>query len=81
MFSLNLAVFPSEMSEPIVKLFAGETGELGPVPETLVPVGRLGDEKDMGGTVLYLVSRAGAYTNGDVLVVDGGRLGLFPSLA
>jgi hypothetical protein len=32
-----------------------------------------------GGLILYLATRAGAYTNGDVSVTDGGRLGLFAS--
>lgn len=39
----------------------------------------MGDAQDMAGTVLYLVSRAGAYLNGNVTVLDGGRLGTFPS--
>lgn len=68
------------MSEPIVKAYAGESGEPGAIPREMVPMGRMGDEKDMGGTILYLASRGGAYTNGDVLIVDGGRLGNFPSL-
>ncbi|KAK6073938.1 short chain dehydrogenase [Seiridium cupressi] len=33
----------------------------------------------VGGTILYLASRAGAYCNGTVIVSDGGRLGTFPS--
>lgn len=35
---------------------------------------RPGDEKDMAGVTLFLASRAGAYTNGTVVVVDGGVL-------
>lgn len=45
----------------------------------MVPLQRAGDACDMGGAVLYLASRAGAYCNGTVIVSDGGRLGLFPS--
>jgi hypothetical protein len=29
--------------------------------------------------VLYMASRAGAYLNGSVVVMDGGRLGVLPS--
>ena len=39
-----------------------------------VPAGRLGNEKDMGSTILYLASRAGEYLNGHVVVLDGGWL-------
>lgn len=49
------------------------------VPTTMIPMGRFGDEKDMGGTILYLASKAGSYCNGVVVVVDGGRLNTFPS--
>ena len=49
------------------------------VPQSEVPLERWGEPQDMGGLVLYLASKAGAYVNGGVHVVDGGRLGLFPS--
>lgn len=77
---MSPAVFPSEMSEPVVKAYAGDSGKPGAVPREMVPMGRMGDEKDMSGTLLYLASRAGAYTNGEVVVLDGGRLGTFPSV-
>lgn len=74
-------LFPSEMSAPIVKGLGGEPGSTGSVPvdKNAVPLGRTGDEQDMAGTVLYMVSRAGAYCNGNVVVIDGGRLGTTPS--
>ncbi|KAF5010509.1 hypothetical protein FDECE_3326 [Fusarium decemcellulare] len=72
-------LFPSEMSEPIVKLYSNSAGQPGAVPSEMVPLQRMGDEKDMGGTLLYLASRAGSYCNGTVIVVDGGRLGNFPA--
>lgn len=77
---LTRAVFPSDMSAPIVEKYStGPGGGPGAVPKEMVPLGRMGDEQDMGGTMLYLASRAGSYTNGAVLIVDGGRLGLFPA--
>lgn len=54
-------------------------GMKGGVDEKVIPAGRVGNEEDVAGAVLYLASRAGAYLNGSVLVVDGGRLGMLPS--
>ncbi|MDP1931735.1 MAG: SDR family oxidoreductase [Gammaproteobacteria bacterium] len=36
------------------------------------PLGRIGSPADIAGTLLYLASRAGAYTNGAIIPVDGG---------
>lgn len=76
------SVFPSEMSAPIVTAAGGSSGAGGgtiPLDKSIVPLGRMGDAKDMAGSILYLASRAGAYNNGLIAVVDGGRLGTFPS--
>ena len=40
--------------------------------EAGVPRGRIGSPEDIGGTVIYLSSRAGAYLTGTVIPVDGG---------
>lgn len=37
-----------------------------------IPMGRHAEPEEMAGTVLYLVSNAGSYTNGECIVVDGG---------
>jgi NAD(P)-dependent dehydrogenase (short-subunit alcohol dehydrogenase family) len=37
-----------------------------------VPRRRIGSPQDIAGTVIFLASRAGAYTTGAVLPVDGG---------
>lgn len=39
-----------------------------------VPVGRIGSPEDIAGTCIYLSSRAGQYTNGATITVDGGSL-------
>lgn len=74
-------LFPSEMAAPIVQAAGGSMtgGGIIPLDKKTVPLGRMGDEFDMAGQILYLASRAGAYLNGNVIVVDGGRLTTFPS--
>ena len=40
-----------------------------------IPLGRMGNEEDMGGACVYLASRAGAWCTGVILNVDGGTVG------
>eukprot|EP01082_Thalassiosira_pseudonana_P007747 g6352.t1 g6352 contig23:269459-270445(+) len=40
-----------------------------------VPLGRMGNEDDMGGTCIYLSSKAGSWCTGVILNVDGGSVG------
>lgn len=70
------------MAAPIVRAAGGFMGgdNVIPLDRSIVPLGRMGDETDMAGQILYLASRAGAYLNGNTIVVDGGRLGTFPSV-
>jgi len=66
-------LFPSEMSLIMKEIKDGK------LPAERVPMRRPGTEKDIGGLILYLASKAGAYVNGNVSLVDGGRLSLFCS--
>ena len=40
--------------------------------EAVVPVKRVGEPDDIGGTAIYLASRASRYMSGAYLVLDGG---------
>ncbi|KAI0317666.1 hypothetical protein OF83DRAFT_115950 [Amylostereum chailletii] len=44
-----------------------------------IPAARSGTAHEIAGTVIYLSSLAGCYTNGQEIVVDGGYLGVNPS--
>lgn len=51
----------------------------GRLPASLAPEERFGDAQEIGGTIVYLASKAGAYCNGMVLLVDGGYVSNKPS--
>ncbi|KAK4219804.1 NAD(P)-binding protein [Rhypophila decipiens] len=79
-------LFPSDMAAPIVRAAGGGDMDMAtaasstiPIDKTKVPLGRMGDGLDMAGQILYLASRAGAYCNGNTILVDGGRLGTMSS--
>ncbi|PSN70643.1 NAD(P)-binding protein [Corynespora cassiicola Philippines] len=66
-------IFPSDLTGGIFSnLGPGNAGAFEP---SVVPAERAGEEDDIAGAILYLASKAGAYLNGSVVVVDGGRLG------
>ncbi|AMK17083.1 MULTISPECIES: SDR family oxidoreductase [Sphingobium] len=59
--------FPSDMTDGF---FAAVPGLKDQVIAG-IPAGRLGSAEDVGGAVLFLASRAGAYVSGTVLPVEG----------
>ncbi|KAF4975183.1 hypothetical protein FZEAL_7991 [Fusarium zealandicum] len=65
---INPGFVPSNMN-PV-----GQEGNMFSALFDKVPAKRAGNEDDIAGTVLYLVSRAGAYVDGVSLCVDGGRI-------
>ncbi|KAF2257669.1 NAD(P)-binding protein [Lojkania enalia] len=70
-------IFPSDLAGGTIQnLGPGHDGVFEP---GFVPEERAGREEDIAGAILYMVSRAGAYLNGSVVVVDGGRLGTLVS--
>ena len=64
--SLAPGAFPSNMNK--VARDHAEASAQG------IPNKRVGDKFDMGGTAVYLASRAGDYTVGETLTVDGGSV-------
>jgi NAD(P)-dependent dehydrogenase (short-subunit alcohol dehydrogenase family) len=75
---LYLSEMTGSMYERQGKTAANHNVE-GTWSKDVIPATRGGDELDMGGTVLWLCGRAGAYVNGCVVVTDGGRLGVVPN--
>ncbi|KAF2679578.1 NAD(P)-binding protein [Lentithecium fluviatile CBS 122367] len=70
-------IFPSDLAGgTIANLGPGHGGVFEP---SFIPAERPGNEEDIARPILYLTSRAGAYLNGSVIVVDGGRLGTLVS--
>ncbi|GLB38175.1 putative KR domain containing protein [Lyophyllum shimeji] len=68
-------VWPSEMTTSPTPDFKLDPDALA----ASVPLRRTGTEEDMAGAILFLASRAGAYVNGAVWLVDGGRVGTVAS--
>lgn len=54
------------------KMMQATLDAFGDIIISKVPVGRIGSPEDIAGTCIYLASRAGSYTNGALIVVDGG---------
>jgi NAD(P)-dependent dehydrogenase (short-subunit alcohol dehydrogenase family) len=59
--------FPSNMTKFAIGSQEGRAHAAG-----AVPMGRVGHPDDLAGTLLYLTGRAGAYTTGAVVPLDGG---------
>ncbi|EQB51146.1 hypothetical protein K456DRAFT_1738959 [Colletotrichum gloeosporioides 23] len=70
--ALAPGLYPSDMAASII-------GDRKPEDETpsddkFIPAQRFGGDEEMSGAILYLASRAGSYSNGSILLTDGGRL-------
>jgi NAD(P)-dependent dehydrogenase (short-subunit alcohol dehydrogenase family) len=73
-------LYYTDMSAAAFQHLGIENGhEEGKFDRNLVPATRSGHEEDIAGVILWLCSKAGAYINGNVVITDGGRLGMVPS--
>jgi len=72
-------VFPTEMTSGEGRSFGPDEAHRVAGGITPVPSMRSGSIEEIAGTALYLVSRAGWYTNGQSIVVDGSVLAVNPS--
>lgn len=52
--------------------------EESPESSVFIPSQKFGGEEEMAGAILYLASRAGSFTNGNVILCDGGRAAIIP---
>ncbi len=65
-------MFPSELANGLLASRNPEDEGYG--HPLFLPTQRFGGEEEMGGTILYLASRAGAYCDGVIVPFDGGRM-------
>ncbi|KAI1379226.1 hypothetical protein F4677DRAFT_442953 [Hypoxylon crocopeplum] len=74
-------IFPSEMSVGQGKLDENNMNHIPmAIPVEEIPLEKAGDEEDMAAAILFLASKGGKYMNGNVVVTDGGRLGICPAV-
>lgn len=73
-------LFPSDLSENLIAGTKpkGDPTEEGSIDGKVIPAERTGRDGDIAGTVMYLASAAGAYLNGNLTVIDGGRISQLP---
>ncbi|EJC97899.1 short-chain dehydrogenase [Fomitiporia mediterranea MF3/22] len=75
-------VYATEMTQRVIpdpeSVSVEQTNKVG---QTILPVpaGRPGNAQEVSGIVIYLVSPAGCYTNGQEIIIDGGYLAVNPS--
>ena len=76
-------VFPSELAGPLFTPYIIDpkkaVTEEGVFSRSYQPAERAGSIEDVGGLIMYMTSRAGAFVNGSVMLADGGKLATMPA--
>ncbi|KAL2828477.1 short-chain dehydrogenase [Aspergillus cavernicola] len=70
-------LYPSELASVLIQSRKPEEETFE--DQRFIPARRLGGDEEMAGAILYLSSRAGSYSNGSILITDGGRLSVMTS--
>lgn len=70
-------VFPSDLT--VHMRGSRNPEEEGPDNSVFIPAQKFGEEEEMAGTLLYLASQAGSFTNGNAILFDGGRGAVIPA--
>ncbi|KAM4060754.1 enoyl-(Acyl carrier protein) reductase [Hirsutella rhossiliensis] len=74
--SITPGIYPSDMTEST--FFKDSANQEGGLSKEAVPLDRCGAEEELAGAALFLASKAGGYVDGNILLTDGGRLGIMP---
>lgn len=75
-------LFASDLAADLITGLGPKTddpSDEGALERSIIPAQRTGKAGDVVGTVLYMASQAGAYLNGNITVLDGGRIALLPA--
>lgn len=73
--------FPSEMTQNLPFMKGDKNPrEEGALDAQQAPLQRVGTEEEFAGIILFLASKAGGYIDGNVILSDGGRIGIVPSM-
>ncbi|KAI1501368.1 short-chain dehydrogenase [Biscogniauxia marginata] len=65
-------IYPSELASVLIQDRKPENEAFD--DQRFIPARRFGGDEEMAGSILYLASRSGSYSNGFILITDGGRL-------
>ncbi|RFU31441.1 Histidine kinase, partial [Scytalidium lignicola] len=70
--SIAPGLYPSDLASVLMKDRKPEEESVD--DQRFIPARRFGGDEEMTGAILYLAGRSGSYSNGTILVTDGGRL-------
>ena len=68
------AIAPGAFMTDANRRWIGERPQMKTDVEAMIPMGRWGDPKEIGGLAVYLASDASSYMTGSIVVLDGGKL-------